>query len=350
MPLETPSPRLPNAPLAARRAALFRETPAETLERWTLGTAWNLKPARIAGLPPLLRTVFSDLIRPRDGLPDPEQALRAPAGLCGIARDLSVPTVVKAYERGLFPFAHLGPLKWFSPPERCVLFLDEFRISKDARRMMRQARYTVTFDRDFEGVVKACAGRRGGKWHVTWITPRVMRIFAALFDAGHVHSFEVWNQAGELVGGGYGLAAGGVFFTESQFSHASNSSKVGFAVLNWHLAKWGYTLNDGKYAAPALFDMGFRMIPRAELQEHLQHQHLHHQHLHHPNGESRKPGRWELETDLATVAAWQPGQAPTEAAVTTAKAKTKAPPKKKKAAGAASSTVDTVGIPEAAAS
>jgi leucyl/phenylalanyl-tRNA--protein transferase len=301
---ETQHVSLPNTAVAARRAALFRETPLETLERWTLGTAWVLKPERIAGVPSLARAVFSGLIRPSAGLPDPEQALQAPAGLCGIARDLSVPTVMKAYERSLFPFAHLGPLKWFSPAERCVLFFDELRISKDARRMMRQARYTVTFDRDFEGVVKACSGRRGGKWHVTWITPRIMRTFADLFDAGHVHSFEVWNQAGELVGGGYGLAAGGVFFTESQFSNASNTSKIGFAVLNWHLAKWGYTLNDGKYAAPALLDMGFRMIPRATLQAELDRD----------AGAPSKTGRWQIEADLPTVAEWNRAVTPSKKA------------------------------------
>ena len=129
---------------------------------------------------------------------------------------------------------------------------------------MRQGRYHVTFDQDFEGVIKACAGKREGRWHLTWITPRMMRAYAALYDAGYVHSFEVWNEAGELVGGGYGLAIGKIFFTESQFSREPNTSKLGFSVLNWHLAHWGYTLNDGKWETPTILDMGFRLIPRKE--------------------------------------------------------------------------------------
>jgi leucyl/phenylalanyl-tRNA--protein transferase len=208
---------LPTSPEAlARREALFRETPAETLERIALGTAWALKPERIDALPALGKLWLSDLVAPSRTLPDPERTLHK-NGLCGMVHDLSVPTLLAAYERGLFTFTHFGPLKWLSLPERCVLFFDEIHVSKRLRRLMRQAQYRVSFDRDFEGVIKACAGRRDGKWHVTWITPRIMRAYAELYDAGHVHSFEVRNANDELVGGGYGLALGNVFFTESQF-------------------------------------------------------------------------------------------------------------------------------------
>jgi leucyl/phenylalanyl-tRNA--protein transferase len=183
-----------SGPATERRAALFRETPLETIERWALGTAWPLKPSRIGGLPALARLWLTDLITPRRELPDPEHTLNA-AGLCGMVHELSVPTLVEAYTRGLFTFAHFGPLKWVSPPERCVLFFGEIHVGKTVRRALRQGRYRVTFDRDFECVIKACAGRRGGKWHVTWITPRAMRTYAELYDAGYVHSFEVWNES-----------------------------------------------------------------------------------------------------------------------------------------------------------
>jgi leucyl/phenylalanyl-tRNA---protein transferase len=280
---------------AARRATLFRETPLETLERWALGTAWALKPSRIGGLPGLTRMWLTDLVAGRRELPDPERTLDQPPGLCGMVHDLSVPALVQAYRRGLFTFAHFGPLKWFSLPERCVLFFDELHVGKTIRKVLRQGRYRVTFDRDFESVIKACAGRRDGKWHVTWITPRIMRAYADLFDAGHVHSFEVWNEAGALVGGGYGVSLGRIFFTESQFSHESNTSKIGFTMLHWHLAQWGYVLNDGKWMTPTIRDMGFRVIPRTEFLAHL----ATHAHA------GGRPGRWQVETDLKTVAAWQ---------------------------------------------
>ena len=255
------SPKLNGDLVSAKRDNLFRETPVEVVERWLLGAAWALKPKRIGALPALGALWLKDLVAPSHGLPDPERTWHN-SGMCGIVHDLSVDTLVEAYRRGLFTFAHFGALKWMSLPERCVLFFDEMHTSKRVMRLSRNGKFTVTFDQAFEDVIKACSGRRESKWHVTWITPQIMRAYAAMYDAGYVHSFEVWNKQGILVGGGYGVAIGRVFFTESQFSHESDASKLGFAVLNRHLAAWGYALNDGKWETPTILPMGFRNIPR----------------------------------------------------------------------------------------
>ncbi|HLL29312.1 MAG TPA: leucyl/phenylalanyl-tRNA--protein transferase [Xanthobacteraceae bacterium] len=279
---------------AARRAALFRETPAERIERVLLGTAWALQPRRLKDWPPYLQALVADQFAP-SSLPDPARSF-GEAGYAGRVRDLSVPTLVEAYRRGLFTFAHFGRPQWMSLPARSVLFFDELHIAKRLRRQMRQSAYTVTFDRDFEGVIAACAGRRSSRWHLTWITPRIMHAYAALYDAGHVHSFEVWNQNGALVGGGYGVALGRIFFTESQFSHEDNTSKLGFTVLNYHLARWGFLLNDGKYPTRPTIDMGFRVISRAEFLRLL------------ADGAQGggEPGRWQVEAGPEIVADWQP--------------------------------------------
>ncbi len=279
-----------------RRDALFRETPLEVLERWALGTAWALKPPRYKALPALTRLWLTDLMAPDAALPDPEADLHD--GLAGIVHDLSVPTLAAATARGLYPFAHIGPAKWWSPAQRSLLLFGHAHLSKSLRRELRRAHYKVTFDRDFEGVIKACAARRPGKLHVTWITPRIMRAYAAAFDAGLAHSFEVWNEAGELVGGGYGLALGGMFVTESQFSRENNTSKIGFTVLNYHLAQWDYAFNDGKRMTPTTGEMGFREIPRADFLRRL-------------DAAVRLPGksgRWQVEFDAAAVAGWHPGK------------------------------------------
>ena len=278
------------------RSALFRESLRDIAERWALGTAWALSPKRIGGLPALARMWSTELLAPDYALPDPERALERPYGLAGIAHELSLPTLLAAFRRGLYPFAHIGPQKWWSPPNRSLLFFNELHIAKRLRRQMRQGQYTVTFDRDFERVIMACAGRRSGRWHVTWITPKIMHAFAAAYDAGHAHSFEVWNEKGELAGGGYGLAVGNSFVTESQFSSEPNTSKIGFTVLNWHLAKWGFAFNDGKILTPTTRDMGFREIPRAEFLAKL-------------TAAAARParmGRWQTEADVNAVADWQP--------------------------------------------
>jgi leucyl/phenylalanyl-tRNA--protein transferase len=285
----------PGAP-ADRRVALFRESLADMAERWTLGLAWALSPKRISGLPNLVRLCFDEFLAPDYALPDPELAQNNPPGLAGIVHDFTAPTILAAYRRGLYPLAHIAPLKWWSPPARSVLFFGETHLAKRLRRQMRQGHHTVTFDRDFEGVITGCAGRRSGRWHLTWITPKIMRAYAEMFDSGHAHSFEVWNEKGELAGGGYGVSVGGAFVTESQFSHEPNTSKIGFAVLNWHLAQWGYAFNDGKLMTPTCHDMGFRDIPRSEFLTRL------------AQAERRpgKSGRWQVEADLATAADWQP--------------------------------------------
>lgn len=282
---------------AARRAALFRESFYGTLERWALGYAWALAPKRVSGVPNLLKLCFDEFLAPDYALPDPERALANPPGLAGIAHELTLPTLLAAYRRGLYPLAHVAPLKWWSPPQRSVLFFDEIHISNNLRRLMRQDRYTVTFDRDFEGVIAACAGRRPGRWHLTWITPRIMRTYTEAFDAGHAHSFEVWNKAGELVAGGYGLSIGASFNAESQFTREPNASRIGMTVFNWHLANWGYRFNDGKLMGPLWRNMGFREIPRTEFLGRLAEA-------------MRAPGhggRWQVEADLETVSRWQPG-------------------------------------------
>jgi leucyl/phenylalanyl-tRNA---protein transferase len=294
--IERMTPPTIRRPDAAQRHAMFRESAADTAERWILGLAWAAMPSRIAGLPNLARVYLRHLAAPDPALPDPARARAQPPGLAGIVHDFDLATLLSAYRRGLYPLAHIAPLKWWSPPQRSVLFFNEFHMSNNLRRLMRQDRYAVTFDRDFERVITGCAGRRDGRWHLTWITPRIMRLYAEAFDAGYVHSFEVWNAQGALVAGGYGIATGAAFSFESQFTQEPNASKLGMSVLNWHLAKWGFRFNDGKLMGPLWRSVGFREIPRpqflARLAEAVR--------------EPDQPGRWQIETDLETVSRWQP--------------------------------------------
>jgi leucyl/phenylalanyl-tRNA--protein transferase len=279
-----------------QRSALFRETFIEAARRWTLGTVWALQPHRLHVLPALASKFVTELVSPPRGLPDPDCAPHRLPGFCGFVHDSSPETLVAAHRRGMFTFAHFGPLKWMAPPERCILDFGDFHIPKRLRSRLRQQRYRVTFDRNFPAVIKACAGRREGKWSVTWITPKIMQAYCDLHDAGYAHSYEVWNENGALVGGGYGVAVGGAFTIESQFTREDHTSKIGFAMLNWHLAKWGFVLNDNKAPTKNTLEMGFKVVPRAEFHARMR------QAMQLPD----RLGPWRVETDLATVAAWQP--------------------------------------------
>ena len=276
-----------------RRRELFRESPLAVCRRVVLGTAWALRPKRVRNLLPLARLYLADLFAGKRELP--ESGSFAASDFVGIVHDLSVPTLQAAYARGLYPYGHFGWLKWASPAKRSVLFLEDVHISARLRSIMRQGRFTVTFDRDFEAVITACAAPRRGRWPLTWITPQIMRAYARFYDEGQVHSFEVWNQERVLVGGGYGVVTGRTFVTESLFFRESNASKIGFAVLAWHLAKWGFLLCDNKWATPAMASLGFRTLPRDRFLELLA-----------ENAANPREGAWNAEAGPEIVALWHP--------------------------------------------
>lgn len=287
-----------------RRDELFRESWNGWIQRWVLGAAYALKPNLLRDTPYLLFRAAQDLLAGGTRIPERTRTWPRPDTFGGVARNASPETVLAAARAGFFPWCHCGPLKWWTREKRMVLFFNEYHIAKRLRRDMKKAPYRVTFDEAFDEVIAACAGQRSYNRHaLTWITPKIMKLYAALFDQGHAHSFEVWDAEGNLVGGGYGLAVGRVFMTESQFSLAPNTSKMGFAVFNYHLAKWGFVVNDGKDFTPTIDAMGFRHIPRAEFDAMLDDRSM--------DAEMQaRVGRWSVEADLVTVAAWQPSDSP----------------------------------------
>jgi leucyl/phenylalanyl-tRNA--protein transferase len=197
-------------------------------------------------------------------LPDPEKALIHPDGLAGICADLGVPTLMAAYAKGLYPFAHVGPQKWWAPAERMVCAPGDVHISKTARRLLRLEQFEATFDAAFGAVIRACAEPRPGRPQLTWIRPDIIEAYEALHDAGHAHSVEVRDRAGNLAGGLYGVAAGKAFVIESMFARTADASKVGLITLAAHLDKWDFALIDGKRDSAHLRSLGFAPIKRLE--------------------------------------------------------------------------------------
>ena len=280
--------------LAARRRRLFREPLKEKLLRWLMGTAYACHPKRIADLPFLLWDTAADISRGGTKIPSQATTRPRPDTFAGVCRDITPERIIAAARGGFFPWCHVGPLKWWTRRERMVLFLSEHHIAKRMRRDDAQDRLPVTFDTAFDEVLKACAEpRKGRPLGLTWVTPKIMHLYAALHDLGFAHSFEVWSADGRLIGGGYGIAIGRVFYTESQFSRESNTSKMGFASLNHHLAKWGFVLNDGKNFTPTWWRW-VSAPSRARSSKPCCVE----------NGNSGgRSGSWKVEDDLATIAA-----------------------------------------------
>ena len=201
-------------------------------------------------------------------LPTLEQLARAPRGavgeVVGVGADLGPGTLLAAYRAGLFPMGLdgvEGPLGWWSPDPRGILPLDRLRVSRSLRQSCRRFRTTV--DAAFEDVVAACADpSRPG----SWISEEIQEAYACLHRLGWAHSVEVWNPAGELVGGLYGVAVGGLFAGESMFHRERDASKVALVHLVEVLAADGRAgrLLDVQWRTDHLATLGVEEVPRRE--------------------------------------------------------------------------------------
>jgi len=195
--------------------------------------------------------------------PDVSHALTEPDGLLAIGGELNPDRLLDAYRKGIFPWYSEGqPIMWWAPDPRCVLFPDEFRISRSLKKSLRNDDYIVSFNKAFSEVVKSCAKPRL-KSPGTWITQAIIKNYQLLHESGYAHSVECWYQ-GELVGGLYGIAIGQIFFGESMFSRMTDTSKICFAHLVHLLKTRGYTLVDCQVYSEHLEHLGARVIPRDE--------------------------------------------------------------------------------------
>ena len=171
--------------------------------------------------------------------------------------------LLRAYAEGLFPMAERRDdpsLYWVSPENRGLIPLDGFHIPRRLARTVKSGRYEVTADRAFSAVMRACAAPAEGR-EQTWINDEILRLYAALHASGHAHSVECW-QAGELVGGLYGVCLGAAFFGESMFSRARDASKVALVHLVEALRRGGFLLLDTQFLTRHLATFGAFEVPR----------------------------------------------------------------------------------------
>ncbi len=165
--------------------------------------------------------------------------------------------LLAAYANGYFPMAleHDDPeLYWFNPAERGVLPLERFNIPRGLKRVLKNHRFTLTVDTAFETVVRAC-GTLTKDRQETWINEEIVRLYTGLFEIGHAHAVEVWQEE-TLVGGLYGVSLGGAFFGESMFSRVPEASKIALVTLVEILREAGYLLLDTQYVNEHLKQFG----------------------------------------------------------------------------------------------
>jgi leucyl/phenylalanyl-tRNA--protein transferase len=190
-------------------------------------------------------------------LPKPESA--GGDDVVAVGGDLAPGTILQAYRRGMFPM-HLsdGLLAWWSPQIRGVLLPEGLRVSRSLRQAAR--RYTTTIDQDFAGVIDGCADpdRPDG-----WIRPEIRDAYVELHRLGWAHSVETWDD-GELVGGLYGVAIGGLFAGESMFYRRPDASKVALLALVSRVKGTRGALIDVQWATDHLLTLGVVEMSRNE--------------------------------------------------------------------------------------
>lgn len=184
-----------------------------------------------------------------------------PRGLVAFGGDLSVPRLLLAYRRGIFPWS-AAPITWWSPDPRAVFEFGEVHVSRSLRRSLRRGGFRATRDAAFARVIHACASvPRGGDG--TWICPELIAAYIRLHEEGWAHSLEVW-RGDQLAGGVYGVAIGGFFAGESMFHHHDDASKVALVALLAHLRASGFGLFDTQMLTDTTRALGAREIPRRE--------------------------------------------------------------------------------------
>lgn len=184
-----------------------------------------------------------------------------PDEIVGVGADLEPGTLWSAYRTGVFPMPlHPGLMAWWSPDPRGVLPFDNLRVSRSLRRSC--SRFEIRVDTAFEEVIGSCADRRRPG---AWIDPDVLAAYMRLHRMGWAHSVEAWDPVtGELAGGLYGVAIGGLFAGESMFHRHTDASKVALVALVELLREGGSSLLDVQWATPHLSSLGVVEIPRTE--------------------------------------------------------------------------------------
>ncbi len=152
---------------------------------------------------------------------------------------------------------------WSAGEHRSIVPIDAFHVPKNLRRLVRQQKFEIQLDTQFEEVIQACADREE-----TWITEDFISTYCRLHEMGVARSVEAW-QDNQLVGGLYGICLGRYFATESQFFRVRDAGKIAFIHLFEMLKSGGFLLHDVQYRTPYLEQFGGTELANDEFRQQL---------------------------------------------------------------------------------
>lgn len=170
-----------------------------------------------------------------------------------VAARLDPQTLLSAYAQGVFPMAdESGEIHWYHANPRGIIPLEDFHVPGTLRQLIRQQRFELRINFDFEQIMRACMATRVSN---TWINDALIRAYCTLHHLGYAHSVECWRE-GQLAGGLYGVSLGAAFFGESMFHYERDASKVALVCLVHRLRERGFELLDTQANTPHLRRFG----------------------------------------------------------------------------------------------
>ena len=170
-------------------------------------------------------------------------------------------TLLVAYAQGAFPMTDRdGTTRWYTADPRGVLPLDRFHVPHTLRQTLRQRKFEVRINHDFDAIMRACMTTRP---EGSWISEPLIAVYSRLHELGFAHSVETWWD-GQLAGGLYGVSLGGAFFGESMFHRRRNASKIALVALVNRLKERGFELLDAQASTNHLRRFGCIEIPAKE--------------------------------------------------------------------------------------
>ena len=177
---------------------------------------------------------------------------------------LSKDIVLQAYKKGLFPMSdsHKDPyIFWVNPKQRGIIHLNNFKISKSLKKLIKKYDYTIKVNENFSDVIKLCAKNRYR--NSTWINNQIIDSYTKLSKAGKAISIEYFEKE-KILGGLYGVILGEIFCGESMFSLKKNASKICIAYLAAYLIDSGFKIIDTQFYSDHLSQFGTIEIPQKE--------------------------------------------------------------------------------------
>ena len=184
--------------------------------------------------------------------------------IIAVGGSLSPGMLLSAYEQGVFPWYNPGdPVIWQSPDPRFVIFAEKIHVSSSMRKIFKNRVFDITFNKNFEGVIKGCSDVFRPSQDGTWISCDIIEGYTRLHRLGFAHSAEAW-RGGELAGGCYGVLLGRAFFGESMFAKESNASKAAFLSLAEKLFEQGLLFIDCQTPTRHLGSLGGEEISRED--------------------------------------------------------------------------------------